>query len=207
MAFQKDYRVLPLANDSGSTSKDTGPNSKEIALVEENLTKPNKDNIRKKFERPDGSSLLLHRWNVDHTRKLEELPAEYFDGTGMRVGEALYLNVDGFCSLNAIVPVKGDSIASSAVHGGGGGQLFGALKISFDQPDQVVRTTPLAITELSDRVLQFPYHLDLMNPMTAPEFCEVPWYTSLPYLPGPSLTTFSLVTIPPRSFSFHRFWV
>ena len=37
--------------------------------------------------------------------------------------------------------------------------------------------------------------------------CEVPWYTSLPYLPGPSLTTFYLVSITPRSFSFHRFWV
>ena len=77
--------------------------------------------------------------------------------------------VDGFCFLNAIVPKQGDSIASSAVHGGGGGQLFGALKISFDLPDQVVGTTPLAVTEPSGRVLQFPYHLGLMNPMTAPE--------------------------------------
>ena len=43
-AFQGQYRALPLAEDSGHT-KDAGPNSKEIAIVEENITKPTKEYI------------------------------------------------------------------------------------------------------------------------------------------------------------------
>ena len=52
----------------------------------------------------------------------------------MNAGEVLYLNVDGSCLLNAIVPVHGDSVASSAVLGGGGGRFFGEFKFSSEQP-------------------------------------------------------------------------
>ena len=62
-AFQGLYRALLLAKDSGSTS-DVGPYSKEIALVEGNITNPTKDDIRKKFEGPKGRDLLLNRWTV-----------------------------------------------------------------------------------------------------------------------------------------------
>mmetsp|Transcript_36435 Transcript_36435/g.81757 ORF Transcript_36435/g.81757 Transcript_36435/m.81757 type:complete len:124 (-) Transcript_36435:2003-2374(-) len=48
-AFQGLYRALPLAEKSGHT-KEAGPNLKEIAIVEENITRPTKEAIRKKFE-------------------------------------------------------------------------------------------------------------------------------------------------------------
>ena len=123
-AFQGLYRALPLAKDSGHT-EDAGPSSKEIALVEENITKPTKDDIRKKFEGPKRKNPLLNRWTVAHTRIFEGIAKDALDGTGMNSGEVLYLNVDGSCLLNAIVPVHGDSVESSAVHGGGSGHFFG----------------------------------------------------------------------------------
>ena len=58
-AFQGLYLALPSVTDSGHT-KDAGPNPKEIAIVEEHITKPTKDVIRKKFERPKGGSMLLN---------------------------------------------------------------------------------------------------------------------------------------------------
>ena len=38
---------------------------------------------------------------------------------------------------------------------------------------------PLAITELSDEVLQFPYHLDLTNPLTVPEFAALKFFSEV----------------------------
>ena len=50
-AFQKVYRALPLTESTGS-SKDASPNSKGIALVDDNTTPPTIDEVRKKFEGP-----------------------------------------------------------------------------------------------------------------------------------------------------------
>ena len=97
----------------------------------------------------------------------------------MNAGEVLYLNVDGACLLNAIVPVQGDSIASSAVHRGGGGRFFGTLKFADKPSDQVVGSMPLMITDLSPRVLQYPYHLDIENPLTLPEFSALNFFNEI----------------------------
>ena len=90
----------------------------------------------------------MNRWTVVHTRILEGIVKDALDGTGMNPGEVLYLNVDGSSLLNAIVPVHGNSVASSAVHGGGGGRFFGKLKFTSKPPDHVVGFMPLMITEL-----------------------------------------------------------
>ena len=47
-AFQGLYRALPSVIDLGHT-KEEGSNPKEVAIVEEHITKPTKDVIRKKF--------------------------------------------------------------------------------------------------------------------------------------------------------------
>ena len=59
-AFERLYRALPLAEDSGHT-KDAGPSPKEIAIVEGNITKPTEEDIRKKFEGPKGRHIRLNR--------------------------------------------------------------------------------------------------------------------------------------------------
>ena len=115
----------------------------------------------------------MNRWTVSYTRILEGLVKEAVGGSGMGAAEVLYLSADGSCLLNAVLPVHGDSVASSAIHGGGGGHFFGDLKFSSEKPGQVVGTTPLLITELSEKVLQFPYHLDLTNPMSVPGFAAL----------------------------------
>ena len=97
----------------------------------------------------------------------------------MNTGEVLYLNVDGSCLLNAIVPVQGDSIASSAVHRGGGGRFFGTLKFEDKPSDQVMGSMPLMLMDLSPRVLQYPYHLDIGNPLTLPEFSALNFFNEI----------------------------
>ena len=139
-AFEGVYRALPVVDKYGHT-KDTGPNPKEIAIVEENITRPTKEAIRKKFENSKGKNLLSNRWTTTHTQILEGLVMEALDGTGMNAGEVLYLNVDGSCLLNAIVPVQGDSIASSAVHlADGGAQTTQPRPLDEDMARDVLRS-------------------------------------------------------------------
>ena len=177
-AFEGVYRALPVVDKYGHT-KDTGPNPKEIAIVEENITRPTKEAIRKKFENSKGKNLLSNRWTTTRTQILEGLVMEALDGTGMNAGEVLYLNVDGSCLLNAIVPVQGDSIASSAVHQGGGGRFFGTLKFEDKSSGQVMGSMLLLLRDLSPRVLQFPYHLDSGNPLTLPEFSALNFFNEI----------------------------
>ena len=177
-AFQGLYRALPSVKDLGYTN-DGGPNPKEVAIVEEHIKKPTKEVIRKKFERPKGGSMLLNRWTVAHTHVLEDLVADALDGTGLNAAEILHLNVDGSCFLNAIVPVQGDSVASSAVLKGSSGRFFGDLKYTSKQSNQVVGAAPLKITELSGKVLQFPYYLDSKNPLTETEFAALNFFNEI----------------------------
>ena len=177
-AFQQVYRALPSAEKSGH-AKGAGVDTKEIAIVDENISRPTKAAIRKKFEDSKGKNLLLNRWTPVHTQIFEGIVKDALDGTGMDAGEVLYLNVDGSCLLHGIVPVQGDSIASSAVHQGGGGRFFGTLKFAEKPSDNVVGSMPLLITDLSHRVLQYPYHLDTKNPLTLPEFSALNFFNEI----------------------------
>ena len=177
-AFQGLYRALPSVKDLGYTN-DGGPNPKEVAIVEEHIKKPTKEVIRKKFERPKGGSMLLNRWTVAHTHVFEDLVADALDGTGLNAAEILHLNVDGACFSNAIVPVQGDSVASSAVLKGSRGRFFGDLKYTSKQSNQVVGAAPLKITELSGKVLQFPYYLDSKNPLSETEFAALNFFNEI----------------------------
>ena len=38
---------------------------------------------------------------------------------------------------------------------------------------------PLLITDLSHRVLQYPYHLDIKNPLTLPEFSALNFFNEI----------------------------
>ena len=177
-AFQQVYRALPLAEKSDH-AKRAGVDTKEIAIVDENISRPTKATIRKKFEDSKGKNLLLNRWTPIHTQIFEGIVKDALDGTGMDAGEVLYLNVDGSCLLRGIVPVQGDSIASSAVRQGGGGRFFGTLKFAEKPSDNVVGSMPLLITDLSHRVLQYPYHLDIKNPLTLPEFSALNFFNEI----------------------------
>ena len=177
-AFEGVYRALPVVDKFGHI-KDGGPNPKEISIVEENLKRPTKGDIRKKFEDSKGQNLLSNRWTTVHTQILEGIVTDAFDGTGMNAGEVLYLNVDGACLLNAVVPVQGDSIASSAPHRGGGGRFFGTLKFEDKPSDQVVGSMPLMLMDLSPRVLQYPFHLDFGNPLSIPEFSALNFFNEI----------------------------
>ena len=101
-AFQQVYRALPSAEKSGHV-KGAGVDPKEIAIVDENISRPTKAAIRKKFEDSKGKNLLLNRWTPVHTQIFEGIVKDALDGTGMDAGEVLYLNVDGSCLLHGIV--------------------------------------------------------------------------------------------------------
>ena len=65
---------------------------------------------------------------------IEDLVADALDGTGLNAAEILHLNVDGSCFLNAIVPVQGDSVASSAVHKGSSGRFSVTSSTRLNSP-------------------------------------------------------------------------
>ena len=58
--FEGVYRALPVVDKFGHI-KDGGPNPKEISIVEENLKRPTKGDIRKKFENSKGQNILSNR--------------------------------------------------------------------------------------------------------------------------------------------------